>query len=739
MDTGLYVGSRSARSRSAGGRRAGRRHCGSVSSARYATWCGGTQRGLEEGSELLLREQEELGLPPVQVIAKEDQPPEHLRELLRQGGTGSVRVAPECCHAGQEIVRSRHSDLQVVQPEGTVTNPQEERPIQDGDVEEHGFLEMPGAEAVHPGQCCSSCCPACPSKDLPPDGSLHSWSRLEATPARGIQGRGAGREPRRADTSTGFAEVLALSFVLARGAREAGLRRPPRLRRRALRAVRGAEPAELCEAVDRLGSLRALPARKLRDELQGLGISTRGCVDRESLLALLDSQAARLALESKPTSLWGAPPPEEKEAHGGSELLTESLEKAKRIEHLRGLGARELRRELGALGLSTRGCIDRESLLEVLESPAAVQALLGDRQPATSGSKERKKRGGAARGFGSPRGEEGAGATPAAPGQKLQGPEAAASQAAAPPASPKEGSTRIPIYVTTGVDQYGLGATSGRVICLDINLSFGSSPGRFVLDSVTHYSMIKASVAQNLSARDVGIPEWARGSGSASYEVRQVNLGPAWLGNLACGNLQLASVAGELPIPAGTCGILGLDFLRLFDWDIDVVRESAEVSTAPFAGGPVPFDVDGMRVVPLMKVRLPTGIDLLACPVTLQHAGRGDAAVDCMGIADLAVARSICNQAALDHLGVAVKCTDDASEGTVPDGPGVAEVAMQFAIGTGPDGPAHVQATAAVGNLEVFESMGLASTFPAVILGPDVLCCSRLIISTRLNSIWLPS
>lgn len=397
---------------------------------------------------------------------------------------------------------------------------------------------------------------------------------------------------------------------------------------------------------------------------------------------------------------------------------------AARMQELRGLRAKELRQELRALGLSTEGRIDRDALLELLES-RGEQAIRNQ-----AAGKARKSKRGGAKGFGEEPQQPAAG-----------GPGAPTAPAAAPlppPASPVQGIAKIPIYMTIGVDQYGLKAGGGRVVALDLEVGLGATPGRFIIDTVSHHTMIKSKVSSMLLATDLGVPSWVHGE-VPSFGIRQVSLGGAWLGKLECGELKIAAVDGELPVPLGVCGILGLDFVRLFDWDLDVANERAEVATLPKVPAPVPFSLEGMRMVPFTKVRLPTLVDLLACPVQVSLPTGGSAGVGCMGIIDLCASSSVCNKAVYDRLGLtSVAIGSGASADSEKPAPsGMQEMRLRFGIGDGPDGPAEAEASVPVGDCELFETMGLASNWPCMILGPDLLCRSRLILSPRLNSMWL--
>lgn len=254
------------------------------------------------------------------------------------------------------------------------------------------------------------------------------------------------------------------------------------------------------------------------------------------------------------------------------------------------------------------------------------------------------------------------------------------------------------------------------------------------------HSVIKETVANELMIKDLGPPEWSKQP--EAYGMRQVDMGPAWLGKIDCGNLQLVSMPGPLPVPIGTCGILGLDFLRLFDWDLDVAGGTAQVATVPKdMEGPVPFDLEGLRAVPLMTVRPNSGFQLLACPAQVKKPGeaKGVASVQCMGVIDLGAAKSLCNNATVAAMQLGQEDIRDTGT-TIPgiDGSPTAlrEANLKFLLGKDVAGPVEVEVEASVADVEVFQTMGLAGG-PVVILGLDVLARSRLILSLRLNGLWI--
>jgi len=390
-----------------------------------------------------------------------------------------------------------------------------------------------------------------------------------------------------------------------------------------------------------------------------------------------------------------------------------------RLEELRGLRLRELRRELAALGLSTEGRVDREALLELLETQGASALLMAHRSAISPHMGDPTK-------------------IPKIPRK--------------PACSPHPGSATVPIHMMRSADQYGVKAGSTRVMTVDLECGWGVHPTRFVLDTVCDNSLIKASVADALAADDRGRPEWAEGS-DPKLKIRQVCLHASFLGDLNCGILEMASIKGKLPVPLGVAGILGMDFLRLFDWDIDLVKGTASATTAPEDGmGPVPYDLAGMRMVPLTPVRLPGLRELLACPIKLRVPGGSE--VDCMGIADLCASSSMMNTAVAHNLGLTgppkphvqkaperPKKKEGKRGFATPEPeqePAFQQTRMEFDIGVGKQGPVKVETDVTYGDIEVFNNMGLAYNWPAAVLGPDALCRSRLIISTRLKSIWLP-
>jgi len=393
-----------------------------------------------------------------------------------------------------------------------------------------------------------------------------------------------------------------------------------------------------------------------------------------------------------------------------------AAEVRRRLGELRAMRARELRQELAALGLRVEGCVDRESLLELLDlqGKAALErqvVTLGPPQPADEQEQRQEE----------------------------------------PPCSPEPGSVTVPIHMTSARSQYGVKAGGTRVVVMDLELGKGAAPCRFMLDTVSEHSIIKARVAKSLHGEDRGAPAWAETQTAvSSSQVKRVFLQRSWIGKLCVGDLTMAAVDGDLPVPTGVSGILGLDFLRLFDWDLDIKGGKATVTTAPPGGqGPVPFDLEGMHQVPMSTVKLPGMMRLLGCPLQACRPGQQAPVADGMAIIDLAATSTMCNKAILNGLRVRPEeLREPASRrratrkgfSSVPTIPSpIKELRLRLSIGNGPDGPATVEATAATGAIEVFGTIGLGDQWPTVIVGPDALCKSRLVLAPRLGSLWLPA
>ncbi|CAE8628259.1 unnamed protein product, partial [Polarella glacialis] len=381
--------------------------------------------------------------------------------------------------------------------------------------------------------------------------------------------------------------------------------------------------------------LKEMRARDLRRELQALGLNIAGLVGREQLVALLESEGAQalrgveeqvqtppvVPQEAQPSPQTAEPQKEAPAKEEAAEQKSpEPLDVQQRMSELRAMRARDLIRELKALGLRTEGCVDKDALLELLEAQglAALEA------------KEAKA--------------------------KVEGPQSGTSEKKPTACSPKSGRTSRRLFMKRAVDQSGATAAGdNRVITLDLEIAAASV--RFMLDTATYHSIIteRAARALGLPVKDLGLPEWAKDTEMADSGFRQVSLGTAALGDIDCGELQIAMVSDDLPVPPGTAGILSLDFLSLFDWDFDITNKTAEAVTMPTEQrAPLPFDVASLRSVPLKKVRSPSGADLFACGLAIRRPGGSlsDPGLSCMGLPDIAACRSMLTQKAASDLNI---------------------------------------------------------------------------------------
>eukprot|EP00439_Symbiodinium_sp_Y106_P043783 s2901_g5.t1 len=129
---------------------------------------------------------------------------------------------------------------------------------------------------------------------------------------------------------------------------------------------------DLSELEQQIQEMQSLRVRELRARLESLGLSTQGRVDRESLVELLETEGRRVLSTShseEGTDAEESPPPESAKPE---ELPREVQQK---LEELRALKARDLRKQMIALGLNCEGRVDKESLLELLEEQGADAIL----------------------------------------------------------------------------------------------------------------------------------------------------------------------------------------------------------------------------------------------------------------------------------------------------------------------------------------------------------------------------
>ena len=475
---------------------------------------------------------------------------------------------------------------------------------------------------------------------------------------------------------------------------------------------------DMSQLEERLQEMQGLRVRDLRHELEAMGISTAGRVDRESLVELLETEGRRVLLGSEP----------EVNSRPSKKVL-------QRMDELRALKVRDMRRELDELGLDTQGRVDRESLLELLENEGLNAILLKSNQQAEQAPPNVKQR-----------------AEQPPPEVKQPSPSQP------PPKNPFKDTTKPPvaaepeicgaesrIHLMRAVSDQGF-KTKARVITIELEV--GCSPLRFVVDTASYHSIMKEGVVRNIfQARFCGQPDWAREEAPGSG-IRQAVISNAWLadGKISCGEVSIATIDQELPVPTGCAGILGLDFLTLFDWDFDIKGEKARIATAPKERkAPLPFDVSGMIPIPLLKIRTPSQNELYACQVKLSTPGQDleDPEVKFIqGFPDLASSNTFCNKIAAKSMRKITKATSGKGFGPTVEKKRkfvdvkTEEINAVFGIGNGPEGCAVREGTVLAGDVEAFQVLRLTE-WPTAILGADLLVRERLTLSFRLNRMWL--
>ncbi|CAK9095471.1 unnamed protein product [Durusdinium trenchii] len=493
----------------------------------------------------------------------------------------------------------------------------------------------------------------------------------------------------------------------------------------------GSQVIDMARLEERFREMQGMRARDLREELEGLGISTAGCVDRESLVEVLEKEGRKMLLEAGSAS-------------SSSTALSPSKKVLSRMEELRALRARDLRRELNELGLNTEGRVDRESLLELLEAPEAIEAMErasdGHSEGVTEEPKKEKVNQKEVKEKELEEKEE--------PKEKQK--KTNPFKDAEPPpvaAQPKAGGAEARIHLMRAISDHGF-KTKARVITLDLEV--GCSPLRFVVDTACYHSIMKENLVENLfQACFSGQPDWAKEEAPGSG-IRQATISNAWLadGKISCGDVLIATIPDdELPVPGGCAGILGLDFLTLFDWDFDIDAKKAQIATAPKERkAPLPFDVSLMIPVPLLKIRTPSGNELYACQVKLATPGQDLEEVKFIqGFPDLASAHTLCNKdAAKGMKKPKVKNKGFGASGSVPEKKRkfvdvrTEELPAVFGIGNSAEGCCVRENPVLAGDVEAFQVLRLTE-WPSVILGADLLVRERLVLSFRRNRMYLPS
>jgi len=454
----------------------------------------------------------------------------------------------------------------------------------------------------------------------------------------------------------------------------------------------------------KLHELRSLRARDLKLHLQWLKVDTKSCLDKESLLELLDTEGRR--------ALKAAQPPQDTRSRiSGRTAKLEELPKEvqERVAALQNVGASDLKSELTSLGLRTDNCVDKEELIELLLRDGLI-AIEHDMVLQRIGRH-------------------------AAEAQPLPADYSSPFPWRKPVGRSKRATCKV--YNPLGVAQYGLKAA--QTVAIEVGI--GQTDNRFIVDTVAQASRIKPEIAHMMRARDQGVPSWMDPFTVAKYDIRNVIFDQmGWINEVhACNpttGFRFTTLPYRFPMPPGICGTFGMEYLKRMDWDFSFPKFVCDVSVTPKreplrSQKPVPFNLVGMQVVPVFTVQLP--VPLLACLVDLRDANGGGDWLYVTGIIDLAAPCTMCNRVAAKRLGIDTDNGADELHKTFR---------VDLLMGDGPDGPVKRSVDAVVGvdnDIKRFEELGLADDWPTVLLGPDVLCRSRLIFSPRLQSLWLPA
>jgi len=377
-----------------------------------------------------------------------------------------------------------------------------------------------------------------------------------------------------------------------------------------------------------------------------------------------------------------------------------------RVDALRNMGASELKSEVTSLGLCTRHCVDKEGLIQILlrEGLVTMEREMVLQRVGHHVAKAHPVPENVCSPF---------------PWRKTVGRNKRAS---------------LHFFTPMGVDQYGLHAK--MAILIEVGIS--DTMSRFMVDTVAQASRINPEVAHMLRAQEEGVPSWMDTFTAAKYNITNVKFPQmGWIGTMPITNpktgFRLTTLPFRFPMPAGACGAVGIEVLKRMDWDFNFGTREVDVAVTPKreplrSQKPVPFDMTGMRVLPVSTVHLP--VPLLACPVELRHAFGGWLYLT--GIIDLAAPCTMCNRVVAKRLGIDTNSGADELHKTFQ---------VELLMGDGPDGPVRMKAAVVAGvdnDIKRFEELGLAEDWPTVLLGPDVLCRSRMIFSHRLQSLWLP-
>lgn len=272
---------------------------------------------------------------------------------------------------------------------------------------------------------------------------------------------------------------------------------------------------------------------------------------------------------------------------------------------------------------------------------------------------------------------------------------------------------------------------SGTFLFIDFQVTLGpnSALARFMIDMSSPFNVIDYNWA---TAHGAYHPPGEQGPAGRS------TLGKAMWGELDCG--ELLAVPVEMPMPDGCQGLLSIDFFKNLDIELDTVFEIARVARVTDMAAPFPFDVSGMREIPLQTHNHTVQgfpIQMLATSVQVrrpQNASTSQAS-SCIAVIDLTNISS-CSTATLAELGLPSSeyCKQTVEVGTPGHSLVLQQVDLGLVLGSGSDGQVIKDHRLCIDHpllKKVF-----APNVKAVAIGIDML--QRSFISHRLGKLWIP-
>lgn len=356
----------------------------------------------------------------------------------------------------------------------------------------------------------------------------------------------------------------------------------------------------------------------------------------------------------------------------------------KQMRRVKELKTRELRRLLDAAGANTRGCFDRESLLDILDQDPAILSRC----------------------------------------KALQSGEA----------SPEAVQVTLHKSKDEGLGPGGIVSDGDHYMSIDLEI--GKKLARFVLDTGASHSVMRDKDVQKFGGRRLNIPVTAQGGTGLQQGLGLASLGEVSIGGLVCGPLQVITTTGELP-GSDSSGILGLDFLLQVVLQLDFRRSCLKLGLSkhlPNLASIVKYlGLQDMTQVPLQK--LPGNSELFGTPLRLKSS-KGRAEVQCLGVIDLGAPFTVCSKATALALGLPKSELKNSGKFvTGMDGNPVEVVSARLKLAAA---TLEVETEVFIGDLPIFQALGVAVQSPIVILGLDVMQHrGRVAMATSLQTLWM--